>query len=249
MSYIPNNKKYSVYEHIFPNGKRYIGITSRKPSIRWGKNGNGYTQQYIRNAIIKYGWENIQHNILYTNLNKEDACKKEIELIKKYRTNNKQYGYNLSKGGEIPSTTLTEEALENLRKVQKKNRICIAQYSLDGIFIKTFEGIKCAEKELGIQASHITQCCKGKRQSSGGYQWRYYNNDNSNIQPYNKNLGCIGNDRRILKKIYVYDKGWYFQKESTIYEMSLELNIPQGRITQAIKTGKTYAGHKFKYIE
>lgn len=30
-------ENYSVYEHICPNGKRYIGITGRNPKIRWGK--------------------------------------------------------------------------------------------------------------------------------------------------------------------------------------------------------------------
>ena len=26
---------YTVYEHIAPNGKKYIGITRRKPEYRW----------------------------------------------------------------------------------------------------------------------------------------------------------------------------------------------------------------------
>ena len=32
---------YTVYCHIFPNGKRYVGITKQKPEYRWD-NGNGY---------------------------------------------------------------------------------------------------------------------------------------------------------------------------------------------------------------
>ena len=32
---------YSVYVHIFPNDKRYYGI-SISPEERWGKDGNGY---------------------------------------------------------------------------------------------------------------------------------------------------------------------------------------------------------------
>ena len=41
------SETYSVYEHICPNGKRYIGITSRNPKLRWGKNGIGYKYHNI----------------------------------------------------------------------------------------------------------------------------------------------------------------------------------------------------------
>ena len=81
-----NNKKFCVYEHLFPNGKRYIGITSKKPKTRW-ENGNGYDKDHqpvIYNAIQKYGWDNIQHNIIYDNLTEQEAKQKEKELIQYY---------------------------------------------------------------------------------------------------------------------------------------------------------------------
>ena len=31
------NGTYSVYIHLFPNGKSYVGITSRPVEIRWVK--------------------------------------------------------------------------------------------------------------------------------------------------------------------------------------------------------------------
>ena len=50
------NKNYCVYEHIFPNGKKYIGI-SCDAEKRW-RNGKGYeTQPKIARAINKYGWK------------------------------------------------------------------------------------------------------------------------------------------------------------------------------------------------
>ena len=36
------NKCYTVYMHICPNGKKYIGITKQKPIKRWGYNGINY---------------------------------------------------------------------------------------------------------------------------------------------------------------------------------------------------------------
>lgn len=61
---------YSVYKHTFPNGKVYIGMTSRKPKDRW-HNGKGYkTQSLIHKAIQEYGWNNVKHEILFENLTK-----------------------------------------------------------------------------------------------------------------------------------------------------------------------------------
>lgn len=38
-------KKYIVYVHIFPNGKKYFGITSKAPNQRW-ENGKGYDKNH-----------------------------------------------------------------------------------------------------------------------------------------------------------------------------------------------------------
>lgn len=42
-----------------------------------------------------------------------------------------------------------------------------------GAFIKQFAGIKEAGRLCNISSSQITQVCKGKRLSAGGYKWRY----------------------------------------------------------------------------
>ena len=91
---------FCVYEHTCPNGKVYIGITCRNVKYRWN-NGKGYIgNKHFYNAILKYGWENIKHEILYENLNENEAYIKEIELIEYYKSNNRKYGYNNSIGGE-----------------------------------------------------------------------------------------------------------------------------------------------------
>ena len=73
---------WSVYIHISPSNKYYVGITSKTPEERW-RNGFGYyTQSYFYNAIQKYGWDNFQHEIIAENLSGEEAKKFEIKLIK-----------------------------------------------------------------------------------------------------------------------------------------------------------------------
>lgn len=91
---------YTVYMHVAPNGKRYIGITCRKPEYRWN-GGRGYDgSPHFSAAIMKYGWDNICHEILFSGMTKEDAICKEIELIARYNTTDRSYGYNITCGGE-----------------------------------------------------------------------------------------------------------------------------------------------------
>lgn len=114
---------FCVYKHTCPNGKVYIGITSMKVENRW-KNGYGYeNNKLFYRAINKYKWQNITHEILYKNLTKEEACKKEIELISQYKSNNAKYGYNLSLGGETSvGFHHTKEAKEKM-SIAKKGTI------------------------------------------------------------------------------------------------------------------------------
>jgi group I intron endonuclease len=115
-----SEKNYKVYMHIFPNGKAYIGITRQDPKLRWG-GGNGYARnEYMYRAIKKYGWENIEHIVLFDGLSKNDACEIEKELIKKHKTNNKNFGYNIESGGQCSS--LAESTKQKLREAHTGKR-------------------------------------------------------------------------------------------------------------------------------
>ena len=113
---------YVVYKHTVPNGKVYIGITNREPEIRWGKNGNGYKRnKHFYQAIQKYGWKMIKHEILFSNLPKEIACQKEIDLIKRYDSTNRKKGYNISIGGECGGTGV-KPSLETRKKLSEAHK-------------------------------------------------------------------------------------------------------------------------------
>ena len=106
--------EYTVYKHTAPNGKVYIGITSVEPKRRW-QSGWGYRTQLFYRAIQKYGWENIEHEVLYSGLSKEEAEQKEIELITAYKSNQKEYGYNVDNGG-YSAGKLSDATREKLKK-------------------------------------------------------------------------------------------------------------------------------------
>lgn len=112
-------KNYYIYKHKTPNGKVYIGQTCKTPNKRWA-NGYGYKGQVFYNAILKYGWENIEHEILFEGLSKEEADKKEIEMISFYNSSNPKYGYNISFGGSgTPGVRLSNEIKQKISNAHK----------------------------------------------------------------------------------------------------------------------------------
>lgn len=111
--------KYTVYKHVSPSGKVYIGITKQKPEARWGRDGSGYKHSpHLRAAIKKYGWETFQHEILADGLTQKEAETKEVELIAFYMSTDPRYGYNTDRGG----STGTKHTEETKRKIAEANR-------------------------------------------------------------------------------------------------------------------------------
>lgn len=96
---------YCVYMHKNKiNNKVYIGLTNDTKN-RWRANGKGYKNyendnpRPFYNAIKKYGWDNFEQIILSDNLSYEEACEEEIKHIRKHKSTQKKYGYNVSEGG------------------------------------------------------------------------------------------------------------------------------------------------------
>ena len=252
-------KTFCVYMHTNKiNGKKYIGQTCQTLLQRCGKNGEKYICcPVFFKAITKYGWENFDHEILFDNLTKTEADKKEADLIKEYKTQEKRHGYNLKDGGsrgELDEETkrkiglkskcrkLSEEARKKVAEakrgkkqsaecINKRSRslkqyyskeenkrvgFCVSeetrkkmsdsrkgikfsdehkrkiskarkkyyganssrstpvfQYDRNGNFIKEWDYILLASKELGINNANIGRCCRGELKTAGGFVWKY----------------------------------------------------------------------------
>ena len=75
---------YSVYQHVTPDGMYYFGQT-QNVERRWEYNGIHYKGTALQPYIEKFGWNNIQHIVLFENQSKEDALWIENFLIETAR--------------------------------------------------------------------------------------------------------------------------------------------------------------------
>lgn len=97
------SKGWSVYRLKFPNGKIYIGITSRLKerwrSYRYASEHGG--NRLVLRAIHKYGWASIEATVLAEGLLVEDAGACEKALIVALKTQSRNHGYNVADGGIV----------------------------------------------------------------------------------------------------------------------------------------------------
>ncbi len=173
---------YKVYCHISPSNKIYIGITQQGVNKRW-QNGKGYKgNQYFYRAIQKYGWDNFQHEILFENLTKQEAEKKEIELIKKYDSTNINKGYNILEGGNATSGLKGElNGMYGVHRYGKENPNYGKKHSAESRekISKNHANMKGgnnpnaqAGKTINKGPESISRAIKRKGKS-GGYHWEY----------------------------------------------------------------------------
>ena len=83
-----------IYKHTSPSGKCYIGQTVNIKK-RWCAHAYSNCPKFYK-AIKKYGWENIQHEILCVCHDAEEANKAEANFIESYNSINN--GYNIAAG-------------------------------------------------------------------------------------------------------------------------------------------------------
>ena len=222
-----DNVIYTVYQHKNKlNNKVYIGITNRCPEERWGKNGSKYkTSPHFYSAIKKYGWDNFEHNILYSGVTKEEACNKEQELIKLFRSMNREYGYNSTSGGEI--FILSEEARRKKSESMKGNK--------NGL------GKKCSPEK----AKKISLAQKGRKLTE---EHKTKLSQSAKL----RHTKCSDLKREILRNNYPYMKKVYCYENKTIYksvqECARELNLQATLVSKVCKHKlKTTGGYHLEY--
>lgn len=204
---------YIVYKTTnLINGKIYVGVHRTNPDIFDGYIGCGVTKKDKKKnklkgfprAVRKYGYENFKRETLFvypdTEQGMRDAYAKEAEIVDENFLKRKDT-YNLTRGGKFT-------VYETLKKQ-------ISQYTLDGKFIRDWDSITEASEALGLNS--INNALIGNSKYCGDFQWRYYSEDKSDIEP------VIPKE----KTVYQFDlSGNLLKVWKSASEASLEFNKP-----------------------
>ena len=127
---------------------------------------------------VNHKTENPLINIVYIN---EDGTvnleKSELEWCT--HTHNINYGTRNERAGKKIAEALKGKEPWNKGKKgklnTKKSKPVLQLDKQTNEVIAEFPSVHEVERKLGFNISHISQCCTGKRKSSGGFKWRYKN--------------------------------------------------------------------------
>ena len=209
---------YKITNNI--TNKCYIG-KSVDIERRFKEHKNSKDNFAIHTSIKKYGIKNFSFEIIEL-CDKNELNDKEKYWIKYYNSYLK--GYNETPGGE---------------GVSEANRIKINQYSLEGVYLKTFNSITEAIQSLNkdYSGSQISSVCNGKRKSAFNFQWRYEKDykDKLNIEP----VKAVDKTR---KKIYQYKDNNLINIFENISIASKETGIGRTSISNCLNGYSKSAG-------
>lgn len=211
---LSNLKGYKLYRHTTPSGRVYIGITKTSVYARW-MNGRGYRrhQPFFYRAILKYGWDNIKHEVLFDNLSKDRAERLEIELIRHYK--GLGLSYNISDGGNLtnkseysrrrssetmkrlwrekPEALLnhrTRKGCKNSIEMIRKKSKPVVQFDINGNYIAEYLSTTEAYKATGVHIKSIRNCCKGGYYSKARNKFVNVSKAGGYIWKYKEDLIC-----------------------------------------------------------
>ena len=133
----------------------------------------------------------------------------------------------------------------------KKNSIPVCQFDINMELVQIYPSIMQAERNTGVLHNHISQCCKYKQKTAGGFIW-LYESELNNLSELKLSLinNLINNNKINLgKSVYQFDKSLnLINKFTTIREAEKETGVTHTNILRACKNElKSAGGYIWKY--
>lgn len=243
INYRGNSAKTGIYQiKNILNGKLYIGSTKRSFHSRKTKHllsliNNRHYNEHLQNSWNKYGSDNFVFEILL--IIDKDITFWEAEFIKKYKSDDRLFGYNIASVENYKfNYTISENHNyeKSLRKLDKLNKINglyskerglnkpIKIYTTDGIYIETLKSGKELCEKYSMGKSYLSTCLSKRKLFNKGYIVIFENDslseeDIKSVKQY------------IVKKVYLYDlNDNYLQEFKSAKEAALFLNCKEAEV-------------------
>lgn len=119
------------------------------------------------NMVSNLEWCTAKYNNNYADHNKKlSEAQKRLAATDEFR---QKLSNRAKRIWENPSNSM----MANLRRMSVMNKKRVAQYTLDGKLVQTFDSLTDAYRSTGIWAQNIGRVCKGLSESTHGYKWSY----------------------------------------------------------------------------
>lgn len=160
-----NGHKFIHKEKILkPQKNRYLTVRLAK-----NKNIKQYTVHRLVAKVFLLNKEN-KPCVNHIDGNKYNNNINNLEWVTYKENTAHAYKNNLiTKNSEIKKIS----TMKNIKKAWEKNKKIIYQYDLSGKFIKKYSSLSQASEYCNISIQCISDCCRKKTCSAGGYKWNY----------------------------------------------------------------------------
>jgi group I intron endonuclease len=154
----------NVYRIKFPNAKLYFGVEGKAHQRKWAHSRakNNRSKTLVSHAIRKYGWKNCKFDYVVMGKNPEFCYQLEIKLIKNFKTQDSNFGYNQSSGGErgFSGVKMSQDHKAKIGKAHKGKKV---KKSTGKLISKRLKGRFLTEKHKANISKGLTGKTSGMK--------------------------------------------------------------------------------------
>lgn len=224
------------------NNRIYIGQTTRSFIDRIQDHKRGFSNSYLQNSFNKYGWDNFEFSIIDTATTLDELNKKEIEYIKEYKSNQREFGYNIELGGKnaIPDIETLEKMSRSHLGIVQSDEWVNRRIAKAGTEEAKKYGRPKTEEEKRLLSLNSTKYWLGKERSDETKQKISKTKLKQGLSDKQKQVLC-----RVVHKINIETKD--MEEFESTKQASLNEKVNQSTISRWCSANRIIDGYLWKY--